>query len=99
MRARIKARTAAAFDRPALPHGFRHCAATAFALEHPGRPRDAAALLGHAGPRTTERHYVLSRRHLALAKVQGIIARRIAAGTVQGVVPGTAGEARGNGPG
>lgn len=54
------ARTAA-FGRPVLPHGFRHCAANAFALKHPEQPRDAAALLGHAGPRTTERHYVLSR--------------------------------------
>ncbi len=79
IRKRITARTAAAFGEPVLPHGFRHCAATAFALEHPERPRDAVALLGHAGPRTTERHYVLSRRHLALAEVQRIIARRLRA--------------------
>jgi site-specific recombinase XerD len=79
VRKRIKRRTAAAFGRPVLPHGFRNCAATTFALEHPQRPRDAAALLGHAGLRTTERHCILSRRHLALAEMQGIISRRIRA--------------------
>ena len=50
VRQRITDRTSQAFGKAVLPHSFHHCAATGFALEHPDRPRDAAALLGHAGP-------------------------------------------------
>lgn len=53
LRKRLTARTRAAFGWPVLPHSFRHSAATSFAVDHPDRPRDAAALLGHTSPRTT----------------------------------------------
>jgi len=57
------------------PHSFRHAAATAFFVDHPDRPREAAALLGHAGFRTTERHYVRSRQALALLTMQDAVER------------------------
>jgi integrase/recombinase XerD len=73
VRTRIKEVTRSALGRPVLPHSFRHSAATAFVLEHPDRPRDAASLLGHTGYRTTERHYVQSRRVLALRAARQVL--------------------------
>jgi len=58
------------------PHSFRHCAATTFALE---RPRDAlqtSALLGHASPQTTERHYIVQQRQLVQQDYMQLVARR-----------------------
>ena len=46
------------------PHRFRHCAATTFALEQPGDALKNAALLGHASPETTEKHYIVQQRQL-----------------------------------
>lgn len=39
------------------PHRFRHCAATTLALEQPEDALRSAALLGHASPQTTEKHW------------------------------------------
>lgn len=79
LRRRITVRTHQAFGRPMLPHSFRHATATGLALDHPDRPRDAAALLGHASFQTTERHYILSQRHLALQTLHGLLNRWSAA--------------------
>ncbi len=46
------------------PHRFRHCAATTFALEKPEDALQSAALLGHASPQTTEKHYIVQQRQL-----------------------------------
>jgi integrase/recombinase XerD len=46
------------------PHTFRHCAATTFALERPRDALQSSALLGHASPQTTERHYIVQQRQL-----------------------------------
>ncbi|WP_203070588.1 tyrosine-type recombinase/integrase [Falsiroseomonas ponticola] len=73
VRARIRTITEARFGRPVLPHSFRHAAATAFFMQHPEKARDAAALLGHTGFRTTERHYVASRRAVALQTAQKLL--------------------------
>lgn len=77
VRQRIKAITATKLGRTILPHSFRHSVATAFALRNPDRPRDAASLLGHAGPRTTEGHYIRSERQPARAELQRLIEQRI----------------------
>ncbi len=50
-------RTKAAFGRPVNLHLFRDGAATFWALKAPAQVRAAGELLGHAHPRTTERHY------------------------------------------
>jgi integrase/recombinase XerD len=58
------------------PHSFRHCAATSFALE---RPRDAllsSALLGHASPQTTKRHYIVQQRQLVQQDYLRVLRRR-----------------------
>jgi len=69
VRARIKTVTAEMLGQPITPHSFRHSAATGFALRHPDRPRDTAALLGHAGADTTEKHYLMASRQLV--RVEG----------------------------
>ena len=73
VRQRIKALTAELIGKAILPHSFRHSAASAFSVEHPDRPRDCAALLGHASPRTTEEHYILGTRQLALDTLHNAI--------------------------
>lgn len=61
--------TQAAFGVTIRPHLFRDCAATSVAVENPERVGTAPAILGHAEPSTTERHYmhanaiVATRRH------------------------------------
>jgi integrase len=75
VRARIQQVTADRLGRAVRPHSFRHSAATAFTVDHPDRPRQAAALLGHAGFRTTERHYVVSQRQVALISAHALIER------------------------
>lgn len=57
----IKGLTAERFGSAVLPHSFRHSAAVTLTLERPGRAVEAAALLGHASPRTTEKHYILQK--------------------------------------
>lgn len=58
------------------PHTFRHCAATTFALERPHDALQSAALLGHASPETTERHYIIQQRQLVQHDYLGILAER-----------------------
>ena len=77
VRKRIKSITATRLGRTTLPHSFRHSVATTFALRNPDRPRDAASLLGHSGPRTTEQHYIRSARQLAHAKFQSMLEARL----------------------
>jgi integrase len=47
------------------PHSFRHAAATTFALEAPTDSRKTAALLGHASPAMTQKHYILQQQFMA----------------------------------
>jgi integrase len=53
----IVRRTRAAFGRPIGPHLFRHALATSLANHHGSEIGLAAAILGHAGPATTEHYY------------------------------------------
>jgi integrase len=68
----IFVRTRRAFGRGLFPHIFRHCAATAVAIDNPKHIGDASLILGHADRRTTEKHYNhargldASRRHAAM---------------------------------
>ncbi len=65
-------RTRREFGRSLSPHLFRDCAATAVAIDNPKHIGDASLILGHAGHRTTEKHYnharslEASRRHAAM---------------------------------
>ena len=65
-------RTRREFGRSLSPHLFRDCAATAVAVDNPKHIGDASLILGHAGHRTTEKHYnharslEASRRHAAM---------------------------------
>ncbi len=53
----ISRRTKDAFGIAISPHLFRDAAATTWALNAPDQIRVASDLLGHASPRTAERHY------------------------------------------
>ncbi|MCU0974603.1 MAG: site-specific integrase [Burkholderiales bacterium] len=75
VRARIHDVTKRRLGQLINPHAFRHSAATAFVADHPEKPRDAAALLGHAGYKTTERHYVRSNRQMAILAAQEAVER------------------------
>jgi integrase len=55
--ARVCRHTHAAFGRSINPHLFRDCLATDIAIHDPAHVRIAAHMLGHADPRTTDRHY------------------------------------------
>jgi integrase/recombinase XerD len=65
-------RTRQEFGRSVSPHMFRDSAATAVAVDNPKHIGDASLILGHAGHRTTEKHYnharslEASRRHAAM---------------------------------
>jgi hypothetical protein len=65
-------RTFREFGHSLSPHLFRDCAATAVAIDNPKHIGDASLILGHAGHRTTEKHYnharslEASRRHAAM---------------------------------
>jgi integrase/recombinase XerD len=65
-------RTQREFGSSVSPHMFRDCAATAVAIDNPKHIGDASLILGHAGHRTTEKHYnharslEASRRHAAM---------------------------------
>jgi integrase/recombinase XerD len=65
-------RTRREFGRGLFPHMFRDCVATAVAVDNPKHIGDASLILGHAGHRTTEKHYNharsldASRRHAAM---------------------------------
>jgi site-specific recombinase XerD len=54
--------TARDFGMRLNPHRFRACAATTLAIEDPGHVRITAAILGHAGLRTSEIHYNQARQ-------------------------------------
>jgi integrase len=54
--------TARDFGQRLNPHRFRACAATTLAIEDPGHVRITAAILGHAGLRSSEIHYNQARQ-------------------------------------
>jgi integrase len=58
------------------PHSFRHCAATTFALERPLDGLQSSALLGHASPQTTEKHYIIQQRQLVQQGYLGLLQQR-----------------------
>jgi integrase/recombinase XerD len=68
----IFVRTRREFGCGLFPHMFRDCVATAVAVDNPKHIGDASLILGHAGQRTTEKHYnharslEASRRHAAM---------------------------------
>ena len=53
----MKLRTEAAFCRRVNPHLFRDAGATTMAIKDPTNVGVMVAVLGHAGPKTIERHY------------------------------------------
>lgn len=55
--AQINGRTEAEFGVAINPHSFRHICTTTMATEAPGDVLDAARVLGHTNPRTTEKYY------------------------------------------
>ena len=69
---RIFVHTRNAFGRSIYPHMFRDAAATSLAIDNPKYIGDASLVLGHAGHKTTEKHYnhggslEASRRHAAM---------------------------------
>jgi integrase len=54
---RIVRHTKAAFGRSISPHLFRDAVATSIAVDNPKHIGDASLVLGHAGHRTTQKHY------------------------------------------
>ncbi|MBS4010296.1 MAG: site-specific integrase [Roseovarius sp.] len=62
--------TKRAFGKPISPHLFRDCAATFVALNDPKHIGIAAPILGHADPRTTEKHYIQAQQIAAGSKLQ-----------------------------
>ena len=70
MSARIARTTEAFLGRRVPAHWFRDAAATTIAIDAPASIGDAHHVLGHAGPQTTEKHYIqaeslaASRHHL-----------------------------------
>jgi integrase/recombinase XerD len=53
----INDRTRTEFGIAINPHSFRHIAATTMATDGPADVTDAARVLGHVSPRTTEKYY------------------------------------------
>lgn len=58
------------------PHSFRHCAATTLALERPQDALQSSALLGHASPQTTEKHYIIQQRQLVQQEYLQLLRQR-----------------------
>jgi integrase len=54
---RVVKHTKAAFGRSVSPHLFRDAAATSIAVDNPKYIGDASLVLGHAGHKTTQKHY------------------------------------------
>lgn len=73
LRKRIKQRTREAFGFPIRPHTFRHCAVTTFVEAVPDQAANAPHVLGHASAQTTERHYLVGERVLAVRRFQQIL--------------------------
>ena len=71
----ITRRTRAAFGRSLPPHWFRDAAATSIAIEEPAQIADAHHVLGHASPKTSERHYNQARSIEASRRYQDVLAR------------------------
>jgi integrase/recombinase XerD len=54
---------------------FRDCAATSIAVDNPKRIGDASLVLGHAGHRMTEKHYIHAQSLQASCRHATTIAR------------------------
>jgi hypothetical protein len=72
---RIVKHTRAAYGRSVSPHLFRDCAATSIAVDNPKYVGDASLVLGHAGHRTTEKHYNHARSLDASRRLAGTLVR------------------------
>nr|WP_296430340.1 site-specific integrase [Roseovarius sp. BRH_c41] len=66
----ISSTTKRAFGKHINPHLFRDCAVTSVALSDPKHIGIAAPILGHADPRTTEKHYIQAQQIAAGSKLQ-----------------------------
>jgi integrase/recombinase XerD len=55
------------------PHLFRDALATGIATDDPEHIRMASRLLGHADPRTTERHYIHAQAIIASRRYNGVV--------------------------
>jgi integrase len=55
------------------PHLFRDALATGIATDDPEQIRMASRLLGHADPRTTERHYIHAQAITASRRYNGVV--------------------------
>jgi integrase/recombinase XerD len=55
------------------PHLFRDALATGIATDDPEHIRMASRLLGHADPRTTERHYIHAQALRASRRYNGVV--------------------------
>ena len=55
---RITKVTRRAFGIPINPHLFRHCAATTVAVEFPEEVGVVPGMLGHSGPKNSEKYYI-----------------------------------------
>jgi integrase/recombinase XerD len=55
------------------PHLFRDALATGIATDDPEHIRMASRLLGHADPRTTERHYIHAQAITASRRYNGVV--------------------------
>jgi integrase/recombinase XerD len=55
------------------PHLFRDALATGIATDDPEHIRMASRLLGHADPRTTERHYIHAQALIASRRYNGVV--------------------------
>lgn len=69
-------RTLAEFGVEVNPHLIRDGAQTMWALENPKQIRASGALLGHADPKTGERHYNQAKSTSAARQLAAAIARR-----------------------
>jgi integrase len=61
------------FGKHLVAQRFRDCVASTIANENPDQVRYAAHLLGHTGPRTTERNYIARDSRLALNRHHDMI--------------------------
>jgi integrase/recombinase XerD len=70
---KICAATAEELGVKLSPHLFRDALATGIATDDPEHIRMASRLLGHADPRTTERHYIHAQAIAASRRYNGVV--------------------------
>jgi len=72
--ARIKAHLGCRTGKRFTAHMFRHACATYIVDVAPEQARMVVGVLGHAGFRTAQRHYIKGQQHAAVRKYQGAVA-------------------------